>query len=225
MDEFYIGYLPQAPSELAKRIRRLVVLIFAGCATIGGVLALQQRPFAESNFDYGNVRQFEGRLYLDDVPRLLTPEGTAVLVGEGKHGVAFPRADHGRLTMIAGTGISRAGMRLIEVADERPSPGSSVIQQDTVPKSSITLEGEILDSKCYAGVMNPGQGKVHRACAARCLHGGIPAALLSGDHLYYLAGKGAATLSAIAGERVKISGTLTEKDGLSVVYIDRLESH
>jgi hypothetical protein len=29
----------------------------------------------------------------------------------------------------------------------------------------MTLTGEIVDSKCYLGVMNPGQGKVHRDCA------------------------------------------------------------
>lgn len=36
------------------------------------------------------------------------------------------------------------------------------------------LSGEIVDGKCYLGVMNPGSGKVHRDCAARCLSGGVP---------------------------------------------------
>jgi hypothetical protein len=39
---------------------------------------------------------------------------------------------------------------------------------------TLTLTGEIVDSKCYLGVMNPGNGKVHRDCASRCLSGGIP---------------------------------------------------
>jgi hypothetical protein len=40
----------------------------------------------------------------------------------------------------------------------------------------VTLSGEIVDSKCYLGVMNPGNGKVHRDCAVRCISGGIPPA-------------------------------------------------
>jgi hypothetical protein len=42
----------------------------------------------------------------------------------------------------------------------------------------ITVRGELVDSKCYLGVMNPGHGKVHRDCAARCIGGGIPLALV-----------------------------------------------
>src|SRR6266513_1903853 len=41
-----------------------------------------------------------------------------------------------------------------------------------------TLVGEIVDSKCYLGVMNPGQLTTHRACAIRCISGGIPPVLL-----------------------------------------------
>jgi hypothetical protein len=36
------------------------------------------------------------------------------------------------------------------------------------------LNGEILDPKCYLGVMRPGEGKPHRSCAIRCIAGGIP---------------------------------------------------
>ena len=50
---------------------------------------------------------------------------------------------------------------------------------ETVALGTATLAGEIVDSKCYLGVMNPGRGKVHRDCAARCLSGGIPPALLT----------------------------------------------
>jgi len=38
----------------------------------------------------------------------------------------------------------------------------------------VTLNGEIVDSKCFLGVMNPGERTVHRDCAIRCLSGGIP---------------------------------------------------
>ncbi len=43
------------------------------------------------------------------------------------------------------------------------------------------LIGEIVDSKCYLGNMNPGNGKVHRDCAVRCLSGGIPPVFATND--------------------------------------------
>ena len=53
-----------------------------------------------------------------------------------------------------------------------------------------TLVGEIVDSKCYLGVMNPGSLTPHRACAIRCISGGIPPVLLvhqtNGTALYFL---------------------------------------
>jgi hypothetical protein len=45
----------------------------------------------------------------------------------------------------------------------------------------IRLRGEIVDSKCYLGVMNPGSGKVHRDCAVRCISGGAPPAFIARD--------------------------------------------
>jgi hypothetical protein len=38
----------------------------------------------------------------------------------------------------------------------------------------FTLRGEIVDSKCHLGVMNPGERRTHRACAKLCIRGGIP---------------------------------------------------
>jgi hypothetical protein len=45
-------------------------------------------------------------------------------------------------------------------------------------EGTSTLIGEIVGSKCYFGVMNPGTGKVHRDCAVRCIRGGLPPAFL-----------------------------------------------
>ncbi len=60
----------------------------------------------------------------------------------------------------------------------------------TVSLGQQTLSGEIVDSKCYLGVMNPGQLTTHRACAIRCISGGIPPVLLvrqaNGAPLYFL---------------------------------------
>jgi hypothetical protein len=38
----------------------------------------------------------------------------------------------------------------------------------------ITVKGEIVDSKCWLGVMRPGDGHIHKGCASVCIRGGIP---------------------------------------------------
>jgi hypothetical protein len=48
----------------------------------------------------------------------------------------------------------------------------------TIQLGKQTLTGEIVDSKCFLGVMNPGQLTPHRACAIRCISGGVPPVLL-----------------------------------------------
>ena len=53
--------------------------------------------------------------------------------------------------------------------------------QSDAPYESLgkqTFVGEIVDSKCFLGVMNPGRLTPHRACAIRCISGGVPPVLL-----------------------------------------------
>ena len=54
---------------------------------------------------------------------------------------------------------------------DAPEPDYSVLHLD---KGEETLRGEIIDPKCFFGVMNPGYGKTHLSCARRCIAGGIP---------------------------------------------------
>ena len=63
-----------------------------------------------------------------------------------------------------------------------------VSQFDETELGEVTIIGEIVDSKCYLGVMNPGRTKVHRDCATRCISGGIPPMLVTADATYLLVG-------------------------------------
>lgn len=47
------------------------------------------------------------------------------------------------------------------------------VRSNVINLGMQTLRGEIIDPKCYFGAMNPGQGKPHISCAARCISGGI----------------------------------------------------
>jgi hypothetical protein len=72
--------------------------------------------------------------------------------------------------------IYRDGQTMIEV---EPSSVQTLANVEAGPDQfhsfgEVSVTGEIVDSKCYLGVMNPGMGKVHRDCASRCISGGIP---------------------------------------------------
>jgi hypothetical protein len=42
-----------------------------------------------------------------------------------------------------------------------------------------SLGGEILDSKCWFGAMQPSDSKVHKACASLCVRGDVPPAFFA----------------------------------------------
>jgi len=84
----------------------------------------------------------------------------------------------------------------------------------------FTLTGEVVDSKCYFGVMNPAEGRAHRACAVQCLRGGVPAVFVARDrtgattHLLVTGPNGEAINEALlpwTGEVVGASGEVVRQ--------------
>lgn len=185
--DFYIGYLPKAPTGLSRFVRRVVIGLALFVVALALVLSLGQMPFAESYFEFGKVRDFEGTVVARPYPSLIVSRpgqtGQAhrtseyLLVAPGKHGAHdLVRSFDGRKVYLRGQLIYRDRKTMVEI-----EPGSiqqrntqSIAQPVTKSLGALTVTGEIVDSKCYLGVMNPGSGKVHRDCASRCLSGGIP---------------------------------------------------
>jgi hypothetical protein len=134
-----------------------------------------------------------------------------LLVARGKHGAApLVHGLDGRRVRVDGQRIARDGREMLEiVAIHQTTPGttpestpewspestpewSPESTPEWSPESApgwtpesvggaVALRGEVVDSKCFLGVMVPGRGKTHRACASLCLRGGIPPALLVED--------------------------------------------
>jgi hypothetical protein len=184
-DEFYVGYVPRAPKRLAGWLRTAVTVIVAGGAFVALTLTFAQHPFPAATFEYGETHTFSGVIRNFPSPSLETEDRRIVLlVAPGKRGAQeLARAYDGKSVDLMGTRIQRDGDRMIEVV-----PGSIRVMNARVPAApdwlrvgEFELQGEIVDSKCYLGVMNPGEGKVHRDCAARCISGGIPPALIARD--------------------------------------------
>lgn len=189
-DEFYIGYEPSLPPGLARRVRAAVAVAVAILVATTVLIVRTQRPLASASFDYGNHQTWEGRLVRTPAPALLVPTPHGVgwfwLVGRGKHGAdeAIGSVPDGRVR-VAGTLISRDPWRMIEAIAVSPSAATAgepptPIEPHTDGRD-VTLRGEIVDSKCFLGVMNPGERVVHRDCAIRCLRGGVPPMLAYHD--------------------------------------------
>ena len=192
---------------------------------------MQQSP-GEGAWTIDQQESWEGVLIQRPYPMLRMTRGgevrTILLVSEGKVGAEKQAATlDGKAVRIRGTLVKRDGRHLVELVNE---PDAVVAIEDTnaaggaapVPPLSwrrVELRGEIIDPKCYLGVMKPGEGKTHKACAALCLRGGIPPMFVNldeaGARCYFLivsesgeavTGDDLDALIAHVGEAVRVQG-------------------
>lgn len=181
--EFYVGYLP-IPGELKKIIRRVVVALGVTVTVVAAILVAGQHRFAASTFEFQKYHEFRGTLLAEPYPALAIPgQGLPwLLVGPGKHGAAGLGELDGREARLKGERIFRGQDHMVELLPGSLSAGGAGDSPTpAIELGYVQLTGEIVDSKCYFGVMNPGNGKVHRDCAVRCISGGIPPAFLVRD--------------------------------------------
>jgi len=192
-EPFYVGHFPNSPKGLAKHTIIATVLLAVMTLSTIGVVALSQNPIDPGLFEFGIEREFEGLFSSEPIPTLSIsspdhPDGIVsyLLVGQGKAGVSPDLlANNGHTIRLKGSLIERENMTMIEVADtgavEIIDEPRTEVRPATRTLGEVTLRGEIVDTKCFFGVMRPATGKVHRACAIRCLEGGVPPGLLVKD--------------------------------------------
>ncbi|HEY6168804.1 MAG TPA: hypothetical protein VI454_12245 [Verrucomicrobiae bacterium] len=194
-DEFYIGWEDKAPRSYGRSARRAVVIILVLAVFAGLGFAASQRLIGVAFFEWGEVRDFSGILRVDPYPHLvLRVEATnaparviaAPLVAPFKFGLrrdALAALD-GKPVKLRATRIHRDDQLMLEaepgsIRALESSPGESgKLDSPRISPGHQTFRGEIVDSKCWMGVMNPGVLTPHRACAVRCISGGIPPMLL-----------------------------------------------
>ena len=182
-DDFYVGYEPSAPPRIRRSLRRTTTALAILCLALATLLVLAQAPFADSRFEYGRYRDYEGDVLEWPYPMLLA-DAPYLLVGAGKFGVTdLLRGHDGQRAHVRGALVVRDGQRMLEIesASLRFVSATKATHQPAMDLGAVTLTGEIVDTKCYLGVMNPGSGKVHRDCAVRCISGGAPPAFLVRD--------------------------------------------
>ena len=235
--DFFIGYNWPPSTATSRVLKRAALGLSIGAAGLAGALAAGHRTLEGGNFEFGHVAEHAGVVVEQPVPMLRPDDGHEpwpLLVAVGKHGAdGLVRGLEGQGVAVQATRISRGDREMLEVrsvnAGLKPRRHIGNHLEDGVeaglqPRGHVTLIGEIVDSKCFLGVMVPGEGTTHRGCAALCLRGGIPAALHvkrpdGAASLYLIAGSAATRDQAIAwaGETVEMTGVVTLQGGWQVL--------
>ena len=179
MTPFFVGWnlrsiLPSAGFLGAVCAGTLV--LFAGLA-----LALGSAVNDPGGGDFAGDKALTGVVVAEPYPLLVLdpdaehPNGHAVLLsGGGKRGVQDQAAAlNGKRAKATGAGFKRGTIDMMVGVYLQPAEGPA-------PPPVVTslgvwrLTGEICDGKCVSGVMRPGNGLSHKACANVCISGGVP---------------------------------------------------
>ena len=238
-DEFYVNY-GKLPRSYRRFLLIFVPLLVAGMLLFAGVL-----PHLHDQVNPGKihgVQELDGLLMAEPVPHLVVPRPGNVMGGP-----AFSRyilsatnkagpspqimEQAGNWVRLSGIVVARDGLAMVAARSAEPiePPATVTVRPDAgVALGEFALEGEILDGKCYPGIMKPGEGKTHRACAIRCISGGVPAVFQvqqGGDSLYFLLADGAGQAVGnrvldLVADHVRITGEVLQYDDMYVIQAD-----
>jgi hypothetical protein len=248
---FYIGWQKEMSLEHKTVLKRFLIPVFIVIPILVISVVLSQSPFNNHQFEFGNVKEFTGIYHAKPYPILEITEGdlpkdfskAALLVGYGKFGAVGTMQtiqaqngqslDNKKITLkgslIYGDSkivieLTEQDNSLVKIHDDRQPPFKAISTGE-----EVRFLGEVLDPKCYFGVMKHGEGTIHKSCAIRCISGGIPPVFRvyasRNDYDYYLIvdknGKAIdKTILSIVGETIPLSGNFKTENGWKVLYVD-----
>lgn len=222
-DDFYVGYFPKAPTTLARWLKRIILTLLLLSAAIAFTLVFAQSPLPESHFEFGIYRDYAGVLQTQPYPMLTVGPVRYLLVAPGKHGAdSLVEGHNNQQATLKASLIYRGQTRMLEVEPSSLSFKASGAAQSIIEDlGEETLRGEIVDSKCYLGVMNPGEGHIHRDCAVRCISGGVPPIFISQQRQMLLTGINAKDILDKVGLPIKLRGRVLRNNGQLEFQIQR----
>ena len=213
-DPFFIGWREKTPQSYTQIVKPFLLLLVPFVLLVAFLMNFGRLPAenASATYEFGELTTVEGVLINKPVPmlRMNLKEGGKdvvqhlILVDALKFSAAntikameekAKTSLENKAIRLEGTRSYFEGKHVLELTNgadsylalSPPRPNISVVQRTLESKK---LRGEIIDPKCFFGVMKPGSGKTHKSCAARCLSGGIPAVFKStnnnGDNEFYL---------------------------------------
>jgi len=256
--DFYIGYINKLPEGIAKRIK-ITILILISVFVLSGVgIAFHHQNISNSQFELGKLTTLEGYFFSEPVALIKVLEGKDIhgnlifksvpLVNYAKFGAEDliriyeeknKTSLHGKKLKLIGTLLYDDGKSLFELTKREESILAVEVVSDYKLRQQIqpkienlgiqSIKGEIIDSKCYFGAMRPGFGKTHRACAVRCISGGIPPVLAATNYdgavnYFLIRGKEKQAINKevlpYVSEPVSLKGELVKFDDWMVLYVD-----
>ena len=246
-DHFYIGWQEKMPAPHRRFLRPFLFGLVLLLPILVFTTVWFQKDFNDHRFELGTLTEVTGTYYESPVPLLLADEGelsntlskSILLVGFGKFGAEGIMKDIqetegslvGKKVRLSGTLIYGAGHTVMELTQKEASL-VQVYEDAALKTPALTIngayqgKGEILDPKCYFGVMKPGEGKTHKSCAIRCLSGGIPAVFKpdnTGDYYILLDAQGKKLneqLLPYIGYLVDMNGSVSNYFDWKVMVVD-----
>ncbi|RNC80006.1 MAG: hypothetical protein ED557_12810 [Balneola sp.] len=248
--EFYIGWQEDMPPSNKKFLKRIITALFLLIPILVFMMVISQRPFNDHHFEFGTLSELTGVYVSDPVPMLMVEDGVpegfsknVLLVGFGKFGaggiIDAIEEEQGSLeykevtlsgTLIYGDGVTMMELTNLEESFVSSKESEIPIMLDEPVLREFSWYGEILDPKCYFGVMKPGEGKIHKSCAIRCISGGIPPVMRvlhhnASDYQYYIV-KGVngedinQEVLPYVAETIQFDGFISIQNGWNVIYLD-----
>lgn len=239
--EFFIGWQADPPAGIGKFLKKKSILLLALAVVLGAAVPIFQNTVSGGRILFGKIQDFEGVLIAEPVPMLVlaekenfTGQSIFILTKQLKNGFDRDLANQHNLSVVRmkGTLLHDGTTAMIEMVDGTfEALGKKVTAKfpPAVPLGNKTLKGEIVDAKCYLGMMNPGVLKGHRACAINCIRGGIPPLFLirsedgQTNRLIMTGPNGEAINEAIldyVAEPIEIQGDVSQCGEYLIIAID-----
>ena len=240
-DEFFIGWQAESPVGIRKLVRKVAISMLLIGILLSAALAYFQSTVTGGRLLFGKVKDFQGVIVADPLPMLIlnepeefTGQRIFLLTGQMKNGFDVSLANNCNLAVVKMKGqllfddynamIEMVDDSLEIVSDPKTNPLPPAVQL-----GDMTIKGEIVDSKCYLGMMNPGVLNSHRACAIKCIEGGIPPLFLLRDgagntnKLIMTDPNGKAINQQVidfVAEPIEITGKVTRRGPLLFIAVD-----
>ena len=237
-DDFYVGWSGEAPKKYSLAAKKFFFLALLISTSIAVLFVMNQEKYIESEYEYGVLQERSGYLVQDPVWGLrIAEEGTIKtipIVGFGKMGpgptlskmMEKHQLSEGTMVTLRGMLTHYQGKYLMELTEGENSLVSVgervMLDREIRNVGNLTLAGEIVDPKCFFGVMNPAFKGVHRSCAIRCISGGMPPLLAIRENgvfvdYFFLHDT---NMKSIASELLPFVGIPVEVSGQVGVYDD-----
>lgn len=235
-DDFFIGWADRLPPASRASIRAVALGFLALMLLLALGLARAMDDNGAGGVDPGGERTLRGTVtrmpyaVLHLPPDATHPAGHAVtLAVVGKSAPEIPADWEGKSIEATGWMVKRGAMDLLQMTDDpkRIDLAPSLPKVERLGRWRLT--GEICDGQCYAGLMRPGTGIAHRACANFCLIGGVApvfvtTAPVEGGSFLLMAGPDGGIVPPAmydyVGLRVRLDGDIERRGDLLVFRPD-----